>query len=108
MKKINCSLIIVYIVAISLIISYFYILYHGLRPKEASLDYQKYYVEDVLQDWPGYGGLDYKIGDVEYFSCNYDENIMDTRGIGWGQLESEGCWTVGEEAYFYENIVNAQ
>ncbi len=106
-NKVNWSLIVTYIIALSLIVSYVFILNHGLKPKEACLEYKKYYVDNVLEDWPGYGGLDYEIGDIRYFASNHEEHLMNTRGIGWGQLESQGCWTVGDESYFYENIVNA-
>lgn len=106
--KVNWTLIVTYILTFALIGSYVYILLHGISPHDACLEYQKYYVENVLEDWPGYGGLDYEIGDVKYFATDHEKNEINTRGAGWGQLESEGCWTVGEEAYFYENIINAE
>ncbi len=107
-KTKRIGLILTYVIAIALIVSYVYILVHGIVPKDSCLEYQKYYVENVLSDWPGYGGLDYRIGDIRYFSNNHEENLINTRGTGWSDLENEGCWTVGDESYFYENIKNAR
>lgn len=71
--KVNWTLIVTYILTFALIGSYVYILLHGISPHDACLEYQKYYVENVLEDWPGYGGLDYEIGDVKYFATDHEK-----------------------------------
>lgn len=100
MKKVN---IIGYIVSGILIAAYIIILSTALNPK-VKLEYDLYYIEKDLQDWPGYDGLNYSLGTKESFAIN-EENRINRRGRSWNAFEEDGCWTYGEHAsLFYTGL----
>jgi hypothetical protein len=74
-------------------------------------EYRLYYIERSLTDWPGYGGLDYQLGQRLYFGSAVEEGRrVKHRGRGWvfDRLE-HGSWTVGnysELLFFLDNIAS--
>lgn len=97
-----------YVIAISLISGYFFILYQGFHPK-VCLEYQLYYVDKKIITWPKYGGLKYILGTKEDFTSQTGPNINDAKrkGTGWSVVEEDGgTWTEGPEAYLYYSNVD--
>lgn len=97
--------ILCWIVSGILISIYVYILYLGLFPNVCK-EYQMYYIDETLVDWPGYNGLNYTLGEKLYFGLDYD-NTLKNRGLGWGNKESKACWTDGTEAKLYFDLSNS-
>lgn len=85
-----------YILSFLLVLTYFLILGTSLYPRVV-LEYDLYYLKGDLQDWPGYGGLDYTLGKQESFA-RYDDNRIKRRGNMWNSFEEDGCWTYGDTA----------
>lgn len=85
-----------YILSFILVLSYFLILSTSLYPK-VNTEYDLYYLSKDLQDWPGYGGLEYTLGKPESFA-RYDDNRIRRRGNSWNSFEDDGCWTYGDTA----------
>lgn len=81
-----------YIVSISLIIFYFFILFKFTNIN-VPLEYKMYYVENELTEWPGINGLDYSLNDTLMFGEKYKNNLAKGIGIGWNEIESDGRWT---------------
>ena len=88
-----------YVISLILIVFYIGILIKGINT-DANTEYKLYYVERVLQDWPGYGGLKYDLGVPIGFGIQ-EENVVKRRGKGWGNLEENACWTIGSNASLY-------
>ena len=101
-KKINIrSLIAVYVFCAILIAFYFCVL---VAPRDVCLEYEMYYVDKILTDWPGYGGLRYTIGTPVYFgSENMDEGSR-RKGSGWSRRENGYSWTEGEKSDVYFHV----
>ena len=90
-----------YFISICLIFWYVTVLYWSLYPK-VGLEYKMYYLDKTLSDWPGYGGLNYNLGDVLYF--NNKPKIgkpIKNRGQGWFNSNAWGCWINGKKAELY-------
>lgn len=85
-----------YILSFLLVLAYFLILGTSLYPK-VNTEYDYYYLSKKLQDWPGYGGLEYTLGKPESFA-RYDDNRTRRRGNLWNSFEEDGCWTYGDTA----------
>jgi len=75
--------------------------YWALNPNVCK-EYELYYIKKELQDWPGYGGLRYNLGEQLFFgtqdNCRQEIN---NQGPGWSIMESWGSWTIGKKAHLY-------
>lgn len=96
-KKVLC-----YSGSITLFFIYLFVFSKGFFP-EVCKEYKMYYIDDILMDWPGYGGLKYEPGTKLYFGNNFEDKVT-SRGQGWGNRENEACWTLGEYASVYFDI----
>lgn len=88
--------------SVFLIAIYVYILYLGFFPNVCR-EYKMYYIDETLVDWPGYGGLKYKLGEKMYFGSDYSDVIKNC-GAGWGAVEAGARWTDGNEAKLYFDV----
>ena len=70
----------VYVVCVLLVCGYFAIL---LSKPNVPIEYQLYYIDDVMDEWPGYGGLSYAPGTVIRFGTAYGDVNATRRGRGW-------------------------
>lgn len=91
MKKLFIRLL-KYIISISLIIFYFFILFKSTNIN-VPLEYKMYYVENELTEWPGVNGLDYSLNDALMFGKKYQNTLAKGIGTGWNEIESDGRWT---------------
>ena len=106
-RKINkwCAAII-YLISIILILSYIGILYLAKNPS-VCIEYKLYYIDKTLNDWPGYGGLSYKLGDNVNFGMDSDKDASQKRkGAGWIDLGENGLWTNEYESILFFDLGN--
>lgn len=105
MKK--YSKILYYFISVVLLVTYLIILYTSTVPK-VPYEYQLYYISKSLQDWPGYNGLKYTLGDIISLTTeNSNTNTLKRRGHNWNALEEDGCWTFGDHAsLFFTDVGN--
>ena len=86
-----------------LFVFYLFILYIGLYKPNVCIEYKLYYVDKVLQDWTGYGGLDYNgeklIFDIEESSYN---NLRGDRN--WHYANNEIWMTDKECSLYFGNV----
>ncbi len=88
-----------YAVSALLFLSYVMILGTSLFPKVCA-EYRLYYIERELQDWPGYGGLQYRLGTPVVFRST-EEDRTRRCGNSWNSFEEDGCWTYGGHSALY-------
>ena len=74
-----------YVVSALLFISYVIILGTSMYP-EVCTEYELYYIDGRLQDWPGYGGLQYRLGTPVIFVSTEEERTK-RRGNSWNSFE---------------------
>ena len=91
-----------YIFSIGLIIMYIFTLSLKFFPK-VPIEYELYYLDNKLQDWPGYNKINVKINEKTKF---YGEDIGKNKGVGWSYPEEWGTWTDGQEATLYYGTKN--
>ena len=97
-KSLFLKLIPIYVLCVLILFSYLFILF--LRP-DVCIEYKMYYIDKVLEDWPGYGGLGYDLGDTVFFGENQANQLSERRGSGWAPREDAYCFTDGKEASVY-------
>ena len=97
-KKKLLRLIPIYLLCLILLFSYLFILF--LKP-DVCLEYKMYYIDDILWDWPGYNGLDYKLGETVYFGETLADHNSKRRGHGWAQRDNDYCSTNGNRVSVY-------
>lgn len=91
-----------YLIGIGLIIFYLFVLYKGIAI-DSCREYKLYYVDKLLEDWPGYGGLEYELGTPVDFDLGSASPVR-RRGKGWGPLETEGCWIEDEAVLYFSGL----
>lgn len=91
-----------YLIGIGLIIFYLFVLYKGIAI-DSCREYKLYYVDKLLEDWPGYGGLEYELGTPVDFDLGSGSPVRQ-RGKGWGTLETEGCWIEDEAILYFSGL----
>lgn len=97
-RHITPKTLVVYIICALVLVFYLCVLF---APRDVCLEYEMYYVEKTLDDWPGYGGLKYELGNPVYFGSDRKNANSLRRGKGWSTREKEYCWTVANEANVY-------
>ncbi len=60
----------------------FYLVIFFSKPN-VSIEYRLYYIDDVLMDWVGDGGLDYKLGTPINFGTENNDLNARRKGRGW-------------------------
>lgn len=98
MKK--YSKILYYIFSAVLLVINLIILYTSTFPK-VPVEYQIYYISKCLQDWLGYNGLEYKLGDIISLSTADTSAHIKRRGFNWNVIGEDGCRTFGEHASLF-------
>lgn len=88
-----------YAVSALLFLSYVVILGTSLFP-DVCAEYRLYYIDKDLQDWPGYGGLQYRLGTPVVFRSTAEDRTK-RRGNSWNSFEEDGCWTYGDHSALY-------
>lgn len=99
--KWNFKKIICYAAILLLCLFYCSIFYQGIRPNVCE-EYQMFYIDITLKDWPGLGGLAYEPGTKLVFKN--DDNLpnrVKNRGKGWDELEEDGCRNAAGQAELY-------
>ncbi|MDR3562974.1 MAG: hypothetical protein P4N59_16285 [Negativicutes bacterium] len=82
--------------------TWYIIVLWGVMNPNVCLEYRLYYLERKLTDWPGYGGLKYRFGEVLSYGTRESEGKRaKNRGLGWAVAEEWGAWTLGENADLY-------
>ncbi len=95
-RKITC-----YGISLCLIGFYCWTLLRGINP-QVPVEYQMFYIDHTLVDWPGYGGLAYEAGtELNFCRLEDDQNQVKRRGKGWKSLEADGCGFADNNAYVY-------
>lgn len=90
-----------YLLCAGLMAFYLFTLYSAFRPAVCE-EYQLYYIDKELQDWPGYGGLSYLPGTPLYFDSLHPRKERARRlGKGWNSPEENGTWTYGDRAVLF-------
>ncbi len=90
-----------YFASIVLLTIYLLVLFTTTVPK-VPYEYQLYYISKSLQDWPGYNGLEYTLGDIILLTTEGSNlNIAKRRGFNWNAIEEDGCWTFGDRASLF-------
>lgn len=73
-----------------------------------STEYQLFYVEEKLTEWPGNGGLAYSAGDTIYLDNSHKEATNFRKGNGWGDREDGFSWSVGTLSELYFSFTEAR
>lgn len=102
-KESKYSNIIMYFLSLLLILYYLNTLFNIARPNVCK-EYKMYYITKELKDWPGYNGLNYKLGTQLMFK-NTSGNVAKCKGEGWNETEESGTWTK-EKAMLYLNVLD--
>lgn len=92
---------ILYILSFIMIVYYFIVLFNSINPNVCR-EYKMYYITKELVDWPGFNGLNYKLGNKLEFLNNSDNKVK-CRGKGWNDIEDFGTWTQ-DKSYLYLNL----
>ncbi len=88
-----------WLVNLVLVTLYAIVAYLALHPN-VPMEYRLYYLEDKLEDWPGYGGLNVQPGDTLYFSATR-QNSVRHRGSGWEDSTGQRSCLGREPAMLY-------
>ena len=87
---------------ICLIASWYAIVLYWIYSPNPSIEYRLYYIDKVLSDWPGQGGLKYEFGTMLSFGKeSISETLVKNKGQGWSKPEADHTWTIDDTAVLF-------